>query len=110
MQNGSFDGKFSFTSKADTSASVARLAVLAVNDPSSVPDHVNVSGDAKSIKELAEIFSRESGEKFQVFVEPVGVVPDEEGQDFPSYARHVNLCRSFRPCSPSCVLTTTRLT
>lgn len=56
----------SFTSKVDIARAVARLAVLATQDPANVPDHVRISGDAKSFAELAEIMGAESGDKIVV--------------------------------------------
>lgn len=42
------------------------MSVLASADPQSVPDHIRISGDAKSPRELAKIMGRESGEEIQV--------------------------------------------
>jgi len=81
---GSADGKFTLTAKADIAASIARLAVLTAANPSSVPDHVRIAGDTKSIRELAEIFGRESGQKIQVTEEPVGTLHEGEGEGFPA--------------------------
>lgn len=53
----------SYTALKDIGASVAELSLLAVENPSSVPDHVRISGDAKSTDELAAIFGQESGDK-----------------------------------------------
>jgi len=84
---GSADGKFSLTAKADIAASVTRLALLAAANPSSVPDHVRLAGDTKSIRELAEIFGRASGETIQVTEEPVGILPDGEQDGVPALLR-----------------------
>lgn len=42
------------------------MSVLATNDPASVPDHIRLSGDAKSFNEIADLMSKESGEAIEV--------------------------------------------
>ncbi|KAG8986573.1 hypothetical protein FRB94_006170 [Tulasnella sp. JGI-2019a] len=58
--------RFTVTSKDDVGASIVRLALLAMNDPNSVPDEVQISGDAKSYRKLVGIMGSESGEKIDV--------------------------------------------
>jgi len=63
--------KFTITSRADIGKSVARLAVLATAAPTSVSDHVRISGDLTSYKEIAEIVARHRGEKIDVVEEQI---------------------------------------
>jgi len=63
---GSPTAKFSTTSKVDVGYALAQLSVRAVENPSEVPDHVRISGDAKSFQEIAEIMGRESGVEIKV--------------------------------------------
>lgn len=84
-------GRFSMTSKDDIGRSLARLAILAANDPTSVPDRVRLSGDAKSYQELADIFSRENGEEIKVSEESVEEFTanmDKENMDPASFLRY----------------------
>ena len=60
------------TSKGDIGSTLVRLAVLSTADPDSVPDHVRVCGEAKSVNEIAKIIGEESGETIKVeSVDPV---------------------------------------
>lgn len=58
--------KFSVTSTADIGLALARLSVLAVENPASVPDHVRLSGDAVSIADLAKLVGEVRGETLEV--------------------------------------------
>lgn len=58
--------KFSVTSTADIGLALARLSVLAVENPASVPDHVRLSGDAVSIADLAKLVGEARGETIEV--------------------------------------------
>ena len=63
---GSPDTKVSFTSHADVGWTVARVAVLAINDPASIPDRVRVAGDSKSFQEIAEVVRDKLGGEVEV--------------------------------------------
>jgi len=65
---GSPKTKVTFVHTKDIASSVARLSILAVQNPSSVPDRLRISGDAVSTEEFAEIFTKESGDKVEVKV------------------------------------------
>lgn len=63
---GSPDIKVNLVGMQDIASSTARVVVLALDDPSSVPDWVRVTGDNKSFQEIAEIFSKVTGERITV--------------------------------------------
>ncbi|KAG8855824.1 hypothetical protein FRB96_006646 [Tulasnella sp. 330] len=88
---GTSDNKVSITSRADIGAAVARLSVLAVADPTSVPDAVRISGENRSINELAEIVGRATGKKIKVVEEPVKWIDDKDGEDLPALAHLVRV-------------------
>lgn len=58
--------KFTVTSLTDIGKALARLSVLAADSPTSVPDHVRLSGDAVSFTDLARIVGSERGETIEV--------------------------------------------
>ncbi|KIO31662.1 hypothetical protein M407DRAFT_4953 [Tulasnella calospora MUT 4182] len=58
--------KFSSSSIINIASSIVRLAILAVQDPSSVPDHARLNGTAFSMAELAELVGKEQGSQIQV--------------------------------------------
>ncbi|KAG8938175.1 hypothetical protein FRC04_009318 [Tulasnella sp. 424] len=58
--------KFTVTSLTDIGKALARLSILAADSPTSVPDHVRLSGDAVSFTDLARIVGSERGETIEV--------------------------------------------
>ncbi|KAG8913426.1 hypothetical protein FRC00_002428 [Tulasnella sp. 408] len=58
--------KFTVTSMVDVGTALARLSILASDNPSSVPDYVRLSGDAVSFADLAKIVGDERGETIEV--------------------------------------------
>jgi len=60
--------KVTLTSKTDIAFSLVRLAILATENPSEVPDKVRISGDAVSYQKIADVMSKESGETITVKV------------------------------------------
>ncbi|KAG8859709.1 hypothetical protein FRB96_004283 [Tulasnella sp. 330] len=92
LGTGTSDKKIAITSTADIGASVARLSILAAADPKSVPDDVRISGDNKSINELAEIVSKATGKTIKVVEEPVVEgADDKDGEDMADLARLLRL-------------------
>lgn len=71
----------------DVGAAVARLSILAVADPTSVPDEVRISGDNRSFNELAEIVGQAVGKKIKVVEEPVEGTDDTDGEDIMALVR-----------------------
>jgi len=65
---GSARRKVTFTHTKDLASSLVRLSILAVQNPSSVPDTARISGDEVTVEELAGIFTKESGDKVEVKV------------------------------------------
>ena len=87
---GSATQKISFAETVDIAASAARLTVLAIQDPSSVPEIVRISGSVSSFAEIAKIFGEELGEKIDVVERDLEEVkanlgPEDVG-DFIRYA------------------------
>ncbi|KAG8914161.1 hypothetical protein FRC01_004197 [Tulasnella sp. 417] len=60
--------RFSSSSIINIASSIVRLAILAVHDPSSVPDHARLNGTAFSMAELAELVGKEQGAQIQINV------------------------------------------
>jgi len=63
---GSPTPKTSLTSLGDIGRVVARSVILAVQDPSSVPDIVRSSGDAYSVQDFADLVTKLTGDKTEV--------------------------------------------
>jgi len=63
---GSPDVKMSTTAINDIAHAIAQTAVLAANDPNSVPDDIRIQGDVTSHQEVADLVSKESGESIKV--------------------------------------------
>ncbi|KAG8896013.1 hypothetical protein FRC00_006635, partial [Tulasnella sp. 408] len=63
---GSATAPVSYTSERDIAYATVRLAVLAAQDPSCVPDHIRISGTNTSWSHLAELLGKELGAKFEV--------------------------------------------
>ncbi|KAG9017074.1 hypothetical protein FRB90_001853 [Tulasnella sp. 427] len=63
---GNPEAKFSSCSARNISSSIARLAILAVQDPKSVPDHVRLNGTTSSMKEIAEFIGKANGAEIKV--------------------------------------------
>ncbi len=59
-----------YTATKDIVSSIAQLSILAANDPTAVPDHVRIQGDAKSHVEVAELASKESGDTIKIVGKP----------------------------------------
>lgn len=53
--------------------SIARLAILSISDPASVPDIIRIEGDTKSFKEIAQIVGNRVGKVIEV----VAVSPND---------------------------------
>ncbi|KAG9017069.1 hypothetical protein FRB90_001894 [Tulasnella sp. 427] len=60
------DTPVSFLSRDDIASSVARIAVLAAADPTSVPDYAPISGSSVSYRELAQLVSQARGQDITV--------------------------------------------
>jgi len=58
--------KGTFTSLGDIGRAVARGSILAIQDPSSVPEYVRISGDALSFQDIADIVTKLTGDKVEV--------------------------------------------
>ncbi|KAG8983576.1 hypothetical protein FRB94_007507 [Tulasnella sp. JGI-2019a] len=92
LGSGTADKEVSITSTADIAAAVARLAIIAVADPTSVPDQVRITGDNRSFNELADIVGSEVGKKITVVEEPVAQTSDQpDGEDLGALARLLRL-------------------
>lgn len=66
--------KFSSSSVRDIASSIVRLAILAVQDPNSVPDHARLNGTSASVVELAELIGKENGAQIQISVGDIEAV------------------------------------
>ena len=81
----------------DVTSAMIQLSVMAVRNPTSVPDHVKICGDAKSWKELAEILGKEVGEKIECKAIPLDeYMQTAEAKGFVAYLRYAILLPSLR--------------
>ncbi|KAG8947981.1 hypothetical protein FRC04_010178 [Tulasnella sp. 424] len=96
IQNGVFnlfgdpEKKFSYGSLRDIGLSVARMVVLANQDPASIPDHVRLSGGAISWVDLAELIGKERGENITINIGDINVIKEriEKENDIFSASRY----------------------
>lgn len=63
---GSKDTKSTYTSMEDIARSVVRTTTVALNSPSSIPDHIRIAGTTVSWEDIRRIIFEESGEEFEI--------------------------------------------
>lgn len=86
-----------FTHLDDVAKSVARLSLLGIKDPKSVPDVVRISGTTSTAYEVAEL----TGEKLGKTIKVVTIDPETVGKPGPMdwilMLRYVSLPRCMVP-------------
>lgn len=93
-----------FTHLRDVGLSTARLAILSVNQPGSVPSVVRISGDAKSSNEIASLVSGKTGKPIEITtVDPESIGKPSAPQEFVKVIRRVILLMQ-RPATDRHVL------
>lgn len=101
MEKGVFEAKgdpnvkISGTSEANVGQSLAELAILAANDANSIPDDIHIAGDTKNYHEVAEIFSKETGQPIKVIGGDWAAAKKEtEEKDMPDHLKYFEIIRS----------------